>query len=69
MNTGLVSPISSNIYKIALLLGLLIPIVIIYIRELLHDTIIVRQDITSKTNTPVIGEISHYAEKKETTCC
>ena len=40
------------------------PLLFIYIKELLNDKIITRSDISSKTSTPVIGEVSHNADKR-----
>ncbi|MEJ7828467.1 MAG: polysaccharide biosynthesis tyrosine autokinase [Segetibacter sp.] len=63
-SSGLLSPSAPFVYRLAIALGLFIPVLIIYLRELLNDKIITRNDITGKTNTPVIGEISHYSQKK-----
>lgn len=64
MSSGLISPDASSTYKYALILGFLIPVLLIYLKELLNDKIITRHDINAKTNAPIIGEISHNAEKK-----
>ncbi len=63
-SSGLLSPNASLIYKLAIALGLLIPVLMIYLKELLNDKIITRNDVISKINVPVIGEISHYTQKK-----
>lgn len=60
----LVSPDTTSIYQKALLLGLLIPIGLIYLRDLLNDKITTRTDITSRTNMPIIGEIVHSTNKR-----
>ncbi|WP_127128424.1 GumC family protein [Pseudoflavitalea rhizosphaerae] len=54
-----VSPIPLRIYGIALLAGLLIPIAIIYILDMLNDKVTTRSDITKMTAAPIIGEIGH----------
>lgn len=59
-----VKPVPLRMYGIALLAGLLVPILIIYIRELLNDKIITRNDITRVTAAPVLGEISHSPVEK-----
>lgn len=59
-----VSPISSRIYSIALLIGLLLPVVIIYVLELLNDKVITRTDITKITDAPIIGELGHSNQEK-----
>jgi tyrosine-protein kinase Etk/Wzc len=60
---ALVSPNAPSIYKFAFIAAFLIPILIIYIRDLLNDKIITRSDIKAKTDTPIIGEISHNTDK------
>ncbi len=59
-----VEPVPLRMYGIALLAGLLIPVLIIYIRELLNDRVITRSDITRATAAPVLGEISHSPVEK-----
>lgn len=59
-----VEPVPMRMYGIALLAGLLIPVLIIYIRELLNDKVITRSDITRATAAPVLGEISHSPVEK-----
>ncbi|MBA4166670.1 MAG: polysaccharide biosynthesis tyrosine autokinase [Chitinophagaceae bacterium] len=59
-----VSPIGVKIYGIALLIGLLLPVIIIYIRELLNDKVTTRADITKITDAPILGEIGHSEEEK-----
>jgi len=57
---GPVSPNSTNIYRLAFIFGFVIPFGLIYLRDLLNDKILTRQDITKVTNTPLIGEIAHH---------
>lgn len=64
ISSGMISPDASGTYKMAFILGFLIPVLIIYLKELLNDKIITRHDISAKTNAPIIGEITHNAEKK-----
>lgn len=52
-----VSPKRPIIYLVALLLGLIIPIVFIYIRELLQYKISSRADVDKLSKLPVLGEI------------
>jgi tyrosine-protein kinase Etk/Wzc len=56
-----VSPNSSNIYRLAFLVGILLPVALIYLKDLLNDKVIVRTDLTKNTATPIIGEIAHHA--------
>ena len=51
-------------YQKAILFALFIPLGLIYLRELLNDKITTRQDITSKTNSPIVGEILHNDDEK-----
>ncbi len=64
VTTGVVKPIAGAIYQKAILFALFIPLGLIYLRELLNDKVTTRQDISSKTNTPIMGEILHNADKK-----
>jgi tyrosine-protein kinase Etk/Wzc len=55
-----VSPNSSNIYRVAFLLGIIIPVAVIYIKDLLNDKIVTRTDLIKATTTPLIGEVAHH---------
>ncbi len=55
-----VKPKKSLIYMAALLLGLLAPFLIIYIRDLLNNKIKSKKDIERNTTAPILGEIGHY---------
>ena len=57
------SPQKAKILGIALLLGLLIPIAILYIREMLNSTVRGRRDLENLT-VPYIGEIPQYQTKE-----
>ncbi len=57
---GPISPDSKGIYRLALIIGLLVPAAFIYIRDLLNDKVTVRTDITKVTETPIIGEVAHH---------
>jgi tyrosine-protein kinase Etk/Wzc len=58
-----VTPKPGNAHAIAIFLGLLIPVGIIYLRELLNDKIRSRSDINKVTQTPIFGEIGHAQTK------
>ncbi|MCX6210154.1 MAG: hypothetical protein NTZ59_11835, partial [Bacteroidetes bacterium] len=47
-----------------IIIGLLIPIGLIYIKNLLNDKVTSREDITKKTEAPFIGEVGHYTNTK-----
>ena len=55
-------PYSPNIiivFAVAIFLGLVFPVVRIYILELMNDKITTREDITKLSSIPILGEISH----------
>lgn len=54
-----IEPNSKNIKLFAIILGLLIPVGIIYVIDLLNDRVITRDDIVRRTSATVSGEISH----------
>jgi len=56
------SPIEPNekgIYAYGILAGLIIPVLIIFLIDLLNDKILNRLDITKRTKMPIIAEVSH----------
>ncbi|MFW0714242.1 GumC family protein [Pedobacter sp. N23S346] len=54
-----ISPKQNTIYLIAIVIGLIIPTVFIILINLLNTTVSTKEDITSATITPIIGEINH----------
>ncbi|GGI28241.1 GumC family protein [Pedobacter mendelii] len=54
-----ISPKRNVIYIIGLLIGLLLPLVYILASNFFNTTILTKEDITTNTVVPVIGEISH----------
>ena len=54
-----VSPRKTIILAIAMILGIVIPLVIFFILEMLNNTINTKEDISDNTYVPIIGEISH----------
>lgn len=54
-----VKPNKRNIYLIALLAGILIPVGFIAIMEMLNDKVREREEVVKNTHAPVIGEIGH----------
>lgn len=61
---GPVDPDKKMIFEFALLIGLLLPVGIIYIREALNDKITSRTDINEKIQIPITGEIGHIKNTK-----
>lgn len=56
-NTSLIGPNRKRSYAIALILGLLIPVAVIYIRMMLKTKIAIPEDITSRTQLPIVAVI------------
>jgi tyrosine-protein kinase Etk/Wzc len=54
-----IAPNKRSVYTFYLILGLLIPVGIIAITELLHDKVNDKSDIERFTRAPIIGEIGH----------
>jgi capsular exopolysaccharide synthesis family protein len=64
-STGnIVSPNRRSTYLMALFLGLLIPMLIIFGKELLNDKVSGREDVQRNTQAAIIGEVGHNEEKE-----
>jgi capsular exopolysaccharide synthesis family protein len=61
---NLVGPFPIKIYGIGFLVGFFLPILIIYIRDLLNDKVTTRQDITKGTSAPILAEIGHSEDEQ-----
>ncbi|HVZ95249.1 MAG TPA: polysaccharide biosynthesis tyrosine autokinase [Chitinophagaceae bacterium] len=55
---------NSNVYLMALFAGLGIPLLIVYLMDLMNDKLTTRQEILKNTDAPIIGEISHFADQE-----
>ena len=53
-------PKRASIMMIAMLLGLLIPSAVVYLKEILSHKITSKTDITGSTDIPIIAEIGHF---------
>ncbi len=51
---------SANIYLLALFFGMGLPLLIVYLMDLLNDRVTTREEILKYTDTPIIGEITHF---------
>jgi len=60
-----IEPKASQIKAFAIALGLLVPILFIYLMDLLNDKVTTRQDIVDKTSLPIVGEVSHVDNNEE----
>lgn len=58
-----ISPKKSVIYMVGMIIGLIIPVVLVFGQELLNTSIKTKEEITSLTSVPVIGEISHNSSE------
>lgn len=60
-NPGLqpIEPDAKKIRMFSILLGLLLPIGVIYLRDLLNDRVTIRDDIAKGTDANIVGEIGH----------
>lgn len=54
-----VEPKANNIRNFSVLIGIVIPIVLIYLMELFNDKVTVRDQITKRLKLPIAGEVSH----------
>jgi capsular exopolysaccharide synthesis family protein len=66
VSTGPISPKKPNAYGYGIILGLLIPIGTILMKDKLNTRIISRAQILSYTGVPIIGEIGHSTEHRQT---
>ncbi|OJY87872.1 MAG: hypothetical protein BGP13_05470 [Sphingobacteriales bacterium 40-81] len=58
-----VKPNKKNIYLVALLVGILIPVAIIAIMEMLNDKVTEREQVVKYTSVPIVGEIGHAGDE------
>ncbi|MET1054821.1 MAG: polysaccharide biosynthesis tyrosine autokinase [Pedobacter sp.] len=66
LTMGAVSPVRANILGYGIFMGILIPIGIIFIGDRLNNKINSKEDVTSNTNVPIIGEIGKSPVALET---
>jgi capsular exopolysaccharide synthesis family protein len=59
-----IEPDAGKINLFSILFGLLAPIGIIYLKELLNDKLYTREDITKRTKAPIVGEIGHVDDNR-----
>ncbi len=55
-----IKPIKKVIFIVFVLLGIIIPVLVIYFKELLNFKIVKRFDIEKMTKTPIIADVSHF---------
>ena len=54
-----VSPVTSLNYIIAMVLGLILPLIYIFGKDFLNDKVVTKEDVEKLTNFPIIGHIIH----------
>lgn len=64
---GPVAPRTKVIMLIALLIGLVVPFVVLYIRELFDTTITSRKDVEDALSMPIVGELPHLNKSDDRT--
>jgi tyrosine-protein kinase Etk/Wzc len=57
-----VTPNRKSIYSLYVLLGIIVPVVVIVLIEVLRDKITGRLDVEKRTHAPILGEIGHSDE-------
>ena len=58
-------PNKKSIILAALLIGLLLPAVVLFVKESLNTSVRGKMDIESRTQIPIVGEIPFYGEEKK----
>ncbi len=58
-NVALVSPKRSLNYIIALILGLIVPLLFIVLKDFFNNSIVEKKDVEDNTNIPILGSVGH----------
>ena len=58
-----ISPDKKSIYLFNVLIGILLPVGVIVVKEVFKDKVADRADVESRTQVPILGEISHSEEE------
>ena len=66
LSRGKVSPSKGIVFTLAFLLGLFIPFVILFVRQLMRYRIEGREDVTSLTKVPIVADVPVANEKVKT---
>lgn len=62
-NSGMIKPTSRKNYLFAILFGILVPGIYIFLIDQLHNKILDKKDIEKGTQVPIIGYIGHSSSK------
>ena len=66
LNKGMISPQKGKVFMIAFFIGLLIPFIILFIKQLLRYRIEGHDDVASLTNVPIVADVPVASEKAKT---
>jgi tyrosine-protein kinase Etk/Wzc len=59
-----VSPNRNRVIMLAIIAGLLLPLLIIYLIDMLNDKVTVKADVMKVTDAPIISEVGHSGQKE-----
>jgi tyrosine-protein kinase Etk/Wzc len=59
-----ISPDRKKVYSFYLMLGLLLPVGVIFLLEVMRDKVSGRAEVEKRTSAPILGEIGHSEESK-----
>lgn len=65
LSASQIKPKTRSNFMIAIMLGLLIPIILLFLIDYFNDKIIDKKDVEKKTKVPIIGYISHSEIKNK----
>ena len=66
LSKGMISPKKGKVFMIAFFIGLLIPFIILFIKQLLRYRIEGHDDVASLTNVPIVADVPVANEKAKT---
>jgi capsular exopolysaccharide synthesis family protein len=66
LSKGMISPKKGKVFMIAFFIGLLIPFIILFIKQLLRYRIEGRDDVASLTKVPIVADVPVASEKAKT---
>jgi capsular exopolysaccharide synthesis family protein len=61
---GPIAPVKTNILMYCTLLGLLIPVSIVFAKDVINDKVITRSDIEKRIPAPIVGDINHLTREQ-----
>jgi tyrosine-protein kinase Etk/Wzc len=64
-NAAMISPKKNLNFIIAFIIGILVPLLIIILRDFFNDKIIERKDVEDNTSIPILGAVGHNNKESE----